>query len=123
MAIRGRHIRHDWQTFVDWEQKTVKGVCGVTTQRHLAGIPGFTEQPLNVPVGDKTYWGWCANCVRTTFQVLQNTEGTTMPDEVKALYAKVSWVVSPQYFTIRDQEARRRELRRQGQKVNIHNVV
>lgn len=62
--IKGRHIRHDWRMFADWEQKSVKGACGVTTQRHLAGIPGFTQQPEVVRIADKNYYGWCARCVR-----------------------------------------------------------
>jgi len=62
LAISNRHIRHDWQTFVDWEQSSVKTVCGVKTRRHLAGVPGITEQPLVVSVGDKQAVGWCVQC-------------------------------------------------------------
>jgi hypothetical protein len=62
MAVGGRHIRHDWKTFVDWHQVSVRTQCGATTKRHLAGIPGITPQPVIVYAGDKKVSGWCIRC-------------------------------------------------------------
>lgn len=123
MAVKGRHIRHDWKTFTDWPQKTVKGACGVTTKRDLAGIPGITEQPESVPSGGKSYWGWCAQCVSVTFHELERTNPAIFIPEVAVLWERVSLVVSPQYYAMKAQADRRRQLRREGHKVNVSHVV
>jgi hypothetical protein len=64
-----RHIRHDWQTFVDWEQKSVRTVCGVTTRRHLAGIPFITVQEPIVAVNGQQRYGWCVRCSTRVLKV------------------------------------------------------
>jgi hypothetical protein len=72
MAVGGRHIRHDWKTWVDSEQKSVRTLCGATTKRHLAGIPGVTEQPEIVEINDKKYFGWCTRCAVSSWRELHN---------------------------------------------------
>lgn len=67
MAMAGRHIRHDWQTFVEWDQKSVRTVCGRTSTFNATGIPGVTDQPQVVVVGDKRYPGWCTMCARLAY--------------------------------------------------------
>jgi hypothetical protein len=104
MAIRGRHIRHDWQTFVDWEQQSVKAVCGAKTQRHLAGIPGITDQPAMVPVKGKTYYGWCSRCVGSVFRTLQDIDAShvnVLVPQVRALYEGVAEALLVQVETMR----------------------
>lgn len=53
-VISNRHIRHDWQTFVNWDQNSVKTICGQKSQPRLSGIPGITDSPAD---------SWCPNCV------------------------------------------------------------
>jgi hypothetical protein len=102
--IKGRHIRHDWQTFVDWDQKSVRTVCGMTSKRHLSGIPGFTEQDERVKSNGREYWGWCTRCVTSVVRAMRGFEhlpaGTFVP-EVVALYARVSETLLDQYETMR----------------------
>lgn len=81
MLISNRHIRHDWKTFVDWPQISVRTVCKITTRQGLAGIPGITDQPQILPGGR---WGWCMRCV------LGSTEDFitlySLPEVDKAIY-------------------------------------
>lgn len=72
--IKGRHIRHDWQTFVVWEQKSVRTVCGVTSTFGMTGIPGVTPQAEVVEVNGKKYWGWCTRCVNSIQRGLRTAE-------------------------------------------------
>lgn len=67
MAVAGMHIRHDWQGFVDWDQKSVRTLCGKTSARHLAGIPGVTDQPDVIEVNNKKVYGWCTRCSVSAF--------------------------------------------------------
>lgn len=85
-VISTRHIRHDWQTWIDWEQKSVRSLCNVTTKRHLAGIPGITEQPQIVVVGDKKLWGWCAPCVVKAINVIESVDNASTDQRVDSLY-------------------------------------
>ena len=63
MAIAGRHVRHDWKTWVDDDrQKSVRTMCGRTSRRELAGVPGVTPQEVLVTVGDRKISGWCPQC-------------------------------------------------------------
>jgi len=62
MAVSGRHIRHDWKTFVDWEQKSVSTVCGKKSTFRYTGIPGVTPQESIVSVDGKPASGWCIKC-------------------------------------------------------------
>jgi hypothetical protein len=68
MDIATRHIRHDWPEWVDWDnQKTVKTMCGVRSRPGLCGIPGITKQSAVVERNGRKVWGWCMNCVTSTF--------------------------------------------------------
>lgn len=80
MATAFRHVRHDWKTFVDWEQKSVKTLCGVTTKRHLAGIPGVSDQPLEVNANGRTLSGWCVLCA-----IYANDEARRVVKDVELL--------------------------------------
>ncbi len=86
--ISNRHIRHDWQTFVDWEQQSVRTMCGVTTRRHLAGIPGVTIQPQIVNTNAGKRWGWCTKCVVNTFAVASkaSSSGEITSHTMKEMY-------------------------------------
>lgn len=97
-VISTRHIRHDWQTFVDWEQKSVRSLCNVTTKRHLAGIPGITPQPSTVQTGDRVVWGWCMMCVSAYDIEVKRIEAysTQMTDEVRSLYVQSAKAVDMQ---------------------------
>lgn len=67
-VIVGRHIRWDWQTFVEWEQKSVRTLCGVTSQARLCGVPTITEQPEIV----KGRWGWCGRCAVQAYRISED---------------------------------------------------
>lgn len=86
--ISTRHIRHDWKTFVEWEQVSVRTVCGVTTRRHLAGIPGVTPQAAVVEIGGRKKWGWCMRCTvythRETVEILKS--GVYLPEGIWLRY-------------------------------------
>lgn len=108
-VVGGRHVRHDWQTFVDWEQKSVRTVCGVTTRRHLAGVPGVTPQPQQIPVDGKVVWGWCPRCV---IQMMRGVnayvkENSLILDEVRNLYDRASLEVQDQYDYLRAEAIKR----------------
>lgn len=106
MAVGSRHIRHDWNTFVDWEQKSVRTLCGSTTKRHLAGIPGVSEQPEIVQGKDKKLWGWCMVCVRG---LRSNEEDLSSADpRIVALHREAHATVKPQYEWWLDAENKRR---------------
>lgn len=68
MAMAGRHIRHDWQQFHPWDQKSVRTLCNKTSTWNATGIPGITEQPNTVKVKDKEYFGWCTMCSVSAFR-------------------------------------------------------
>lgn len=108
-SIRNRHIRHDWQTFVDWEQKSVRTMCGVTTKRHLAGIPTVTTQDIFPEIDGKPRFGWCTRCVQATMWVLKQTEDQYMLSSVKTLYAALSEEIFPEYEHARVLEQKRRD--------------
>jgi hypothetical protein len=64
--ITTRHIRHDWQKWIDdHDQKGVRVLCGARAKVGMAGIPGITEQDEIVQVGENgtRYFGWCIRCV------------------------------------------------------------
>lgn len=115
--ISSRHIRHDWQTFVDWQQKSVKTVCGVTTRRNLAGIPGVTDQPEVVEVKGVKKWGWCTACIRSSKYDLDQVEKDmlageiTVDETVRKMYDRFATAVLPQYLWWKDQELKRRKER------------
>jgi len=101
-VIKGRHIRHDWQTFVDWEQKSVMTACGMKSQRHLSGIPGITEQDPIVEVKGRSYWGWCPRCVNRVWQEASFTESQQVIPEVAALYERVVLAIAGQHEKMRE---------------------
>ena len=90
--ISNRHIRHDWQTFVDWPQTTVKSLCNVKTQPRLAGIPGITEQP---PFVEKKE-GWCSQCCYKAYrQMLDIPERLDTDSSVVKLYNRAARTIQP----------------------------
>lgn len=98
MAISNRHIRHDWQTFHNWEQKSVRTLCGQKSSPRLCGIPGITIQPVKVAQRP----GWCPNCMhriitgrpRTFLPLAAIVENMPyMHPEVSRLYQRVLDVV------------------------------
>lgn len=95
--IASRHIRHDFKTWVDWEQKSVRTLCGVTTRRHLAGIPAVNSQPIIV--GD--LWGWCAGCVFTAYAEIDTAIKTKhyniMPPHIVSIYSQAEVCLRPQW--------------------------
>lgn len=101
--ISSRHIRHDWKTWVDWEQQSVRTVCGVTTRRGLAGIPGITEQAQVVITKDKRLWGWCWPCVKETYEEMAGVIGEEafqelhLDENVQSLYKKGMSEIIHQY--------------------------
>lgn len=112
MAVGSMHIRHDYATWVDWEQKSVRSVCGVTTKRHLAGIPGITPQPPVVYPGDRTVWGWCMRCVNSAYSAIANNAADLDIDQrVRSLYADAEQVLYSQYT---QERARRLKLNDQA---------
>jgi hypothetical protein len=117
VTISNRHIRHDWQTFVDWDQVSVRSLCGSTTRRGLAGIPGVTDQPAIVAVKDKQKWGWCSACLRSAMRTISHIDANVeMIPEIKAVYALAIDTMYGQYNWLleRDQKAKdKREIIRQ----------
>lgn len=99
-VISTRHIRHDWQTFVDWEQKSVRTCCGVTTKRHLAGIPGVTEQPQIVEVSGRKLWGWCMNCVVQAMKDIKAYEDYAGHPQVNYLYIRARQEIHNQWLAL-----------------------
>lgn len=113
MAIGSRHIRHDFNTWVDWEQKSVRSACGVTTKRHLAGIPGITEQPRVVDLGDRKVWGWCARCVNSVWSsVDNNAQDFDIDSRVRELYSDARLELAEQRQWMMDRAQADRERRR-----------
>jgi hypothetical protein len=104
MAVSGRHIRHDWQTFVDWPQKSVSTVCGRKSTFNYTGIPGVTDQDTIVEVKGKPAFGWCYRC-----SIHANVEATgILHGEVLHPY------IRPMYEAVKDatQQARDQDVRR-----------
>lgn len=101
--ITTRHIRHDWPEWIDWNnQKTVKSMCGVRTQPHLAGIPGITKQEAVVEVNGKRVWGWCTPCVKNTWPYYMPpalTVDVTSP-EILGLHVMARACLAQQYHFI-----------------------
>jgi hypothetical protein len=91
--ITTRHIRHDYKTWVDWDQKTVRTLCGVTTQRRLAGIPGITEQPVLLSNGKVNILGWCIRCTNYMHREIIGLTPQVANTVVHDNYAR-AWAVS-----------------------------
>lgn len=101
MAVAGMHIRHDWQTFVDWEQKSVRTLCGKTSASHLAGIPGVTDQPDVIEVKNKKVYGWCTTCARLAMGVAENALSRRLGDihpYILPMYQDVYLITFPIYL-------------------------
>lgn len=115
MVMAGRHIRHDWQQFVPWEQKSVRTLCGKTSTWNATGIPGVTEQPEVVEVGNKKVFGWCSACSVSAYQTAEHvTTGRVIVDEnIFELYDRVARITGPIYDKyLARQEAARQKYRR-----------
>lgn len=96
MAMAGRHIRHDWQTFVNWEQKSVRTVCRKTTTFNAVGIPGVTEQPEIVEVNGKKVFGWCTNCSVYAYRdAFPAYESQDMHPYIVPMYEGVFEIIAP----------------------------
>lgn len=98
-----RHIRHDYKTWAEWEQSSVRTVCGVTTRHGLAGIPGITLQPQIVDKGDKRYWGWCWPCVRSaynemTYVIASGKAGVFLDENLVRLYVNALHEIEQQFL-------------------------
>lgn len=112
MAVGSRHIRHDYNTWVDWEQKSVRTLCGVTTRTHLAGIPGLTQQPSIVQLPDRKVWGWCMRCVCSAYSPISNNSvASDVDSRVQSLYTDALAAIQEQYLWYRDRMQRDRENR------------
>lgn len=96
-VVKSRHIRHDYNTWVNWEQNTVSTLCGMKTRFRLAGIPGVTEQPQFVDVNGKRYYGWCPRCSKVAIGMLRTLElsGQWIEPDIEARYAKMSEEIFP----------------------------
>lgn len=99
----GRHIRHDWKTFVNWEQVSVRTVCGMTSRQGLTGIPGITEQPRIVD----NKWGWCMRCVKSAVRDYDGIFPQIANTKVAPLYAGFIAEIQDQYGLNRVREAAR----------------
>jgi hypothetical protein len=93
--ISNRHIRHDWKTWVDWDQISVRTVCGVTTRMHLAGVPGITPQPPVVTTSAGKRWGWCTVCVMKAY--FEQVPLDVVHPDIKERYITFRAVIYPQY--------------------------
>jgi hypothetical protein len=102
--ISTRHIRHDWKTFIDWDQRSVRTLCGRTSQQHLCGIPGVTEQPKIVEAGGKKKWGWCGMCIMSMMYEVNANESyySQWVPEVQELWKKAVESVFDQYFWLKE---------------------
>lgn len=108
MAMIGRHIRHDWQQFVPWEQSSVRTVCGRTSTWNATGIPGVTEQPEIVETKTRRSWGWCGSCARSVHVVAWDAvEENTLHPYIKPMYEQVINITAPIYNAY---EERRRKM-------------
>lgn len=113
MAVGSRHIRHDFNTWVDWEQKSVRSVCGSTTKRHLAGVPGVTPQRQIVELPDRKVWGWCMRCVNGAWSPIDNNANADDIDpRIKELYIEAREAIKEQRLWYEGKMLRERELRR-----------
>lgn len=116
--ITNRHIRHDWKTFVDWEQKSVRTVCRATSRQGLAGIPGITDQKNIVNVGGKNFWGWCINCVRFSMpEAIHSAQSPDMNDFMRPQYDRFIVQIGDQYRWIVDKGLR---AARQAERDGVH---
>lgn len=110
MAMAGRHIRHDWQTFVDWEQKSVRTLCGKTSTFNAVGIPGVTPQPEEVEVKGKKYFGWCTLCAVLAYRESSRVYGLEdIHPYILPMYSDVLQTTLPIYL---EYVARQEYLRR-----------
>lgn len=113
MVMAGRHIRHDWQQFIAWDQKSVRTLCGKTSTWNATGIPGVTEQPETVEVKDKKYFGWCTMCSVSAFQTAEHitTGRVAVVDSILDLYVEVYRITAPVYDAYRQriEAARQRD--------------
>ncbi len=90
MPISGRHVRHDWQTFVDSEQLSVRTVCRKTASRHMAGIPGVTQQETFWRDDkDRVHSGWCIPCAHEVYRVAFCLRDTNLHPYIHAMYLDV----------------------------------
>jgi hypothetical protein len=67
----------------------------------LCGIPGITEQESVVEKNGRKVWGWCMNCVRSTFPYYLPPALTlyvTSP-EIIALHKRSREAILPQYLS------------------------
>ena len=112
MAMAGRHIRHDWQQFVLWEQKSVRTLCGRTSTWNATGIPGVSDQPAIIEVGDRKKYGWCTMCCVLAFNTAEAVVGDYTIDlhpYIRPMYVDVGNITQPQYEAY---QARQRQHRR-----------
>jgi hypothetical protein len=86
MTLKYRHVRAEWQQFVEWPYKKVSTLCGVKTAAHNAGIPGITDNEA-----------WCQRCavnVHLTVEGLDNQPYMTN-DAIRTLYSQAWMAVQP----------------------------
>ena len=82
MTLKYRHVRAEWQQFVEWPYKKVSTLCGVKTAAHNAGIPGLTDET-----------DWCPRCALSVSRTVQGLDGKDyMTNEsVRTLYSQ-AWL-------------------------------
>lgn len=97
MAVAGMHIRHDWQTFVEWDQKSVRTLCRKTSAARLTGIPGVTDQPDVMEVGGKKIYGWCTLCAVDAYSLIGDTLPENVHPYIYPMYLDVARITSPIY--------------------------
>lgn len=98
MVMAGRHIRHDWQQFVAWDQKSVRTLCNKTSTWNATGIPGVSEQPEVVAAGSKMVFGWCSACAVSAHKTAWDAmEGAPMHPYVRPMYEDVINITAPIY--------------------------
>ena len=110
MAMAGRHIRHDWQQFVVWDQKSVRTLCGRTSTWNATGIPGVSEQEEVVEVAGKKVFGWCTVCAVSAFITTEQILGDytmNLHPYIRPMYIDVAEITQPIHQAWVDRQQRR----------------
>lgn len=94
--MRNRHIRWDWNTWVEFERDKIKTMCGKTSSPKYCGIPGITSQRRLVTNSKGVLEpGWCPACCFQTYKAISSME-VVLPtiNEVNVLYKKCLAIVA-----------------------------
>lgn len=87
MALKAKHVRSEWQTFVEWPYKKVSTLCGVKTAAHNTGIPGLNPDEID----------WCLNCASGVNSTVEQLDGQPYMtnDSINLLYSRAWLAVQP----------------------------